>query len=97
MDIFLSTEMRLLEVLYSSLAEFVVWSEFYDRLAINMPFSSPRVVVFWMYNFIQILEMDLITSLGEYDVSNYLCLCLELFFDRYNTMNLIVSTIFHDL
>lgn len=94
-DLEVSVRMRLLIMCYSSLAEFVVWSEYFDDELLPEDFSSPQIFVSWIRNVIRSIEAELALSLDPDTLNHHLFSCRALFEERCASIRLLFSNIFH--
>lgn len=94
MSVGAESRVRLLRTLYSSLGEFLAWTQLYESL--GGPLSpSPFVVIPWMRAFIRIIEDGLTELLGTDEVLNYTELHLGLCCRRYRSVRALLECIFH--
>lgn len=89
----LFARLKLLEILYISLADFVVWDENFDSIPFFSHILPIANIILWIRESIDALELDLITFLGRAELSQYFNLCRGLFLDRYIEMSLFVNQI----
>lgn len=94
MNVGAEARVRLLRTLYSSLGEFVAWTQLYESLG-NSLIPSPLVVVPVMRAFIHIIEDDLTELLGFDEVQNFAELHFGLCCRRYRFVRALLDHVFH--
>lgn len=59
MDDVTFVRLRLLEVLYCYIGEFLAWSQLYESVRPGLGFPSPRLAIPWIRLFVRAIENDL--------------------------------------
>lgn len=88
------TRVRLLRILYSSIGEFLAWTQLHESLG-SPPIPSPFIVIPWIRAFIHIIEDELTELLGTDEVLVYTELHLNLCCRQYRSVRASLECIFH--
>lgn len=64
-------KIELLRALYSSLGEFLAWTQLHESLGAFNDIPSPFLVIPWMRAFVHIIEDNLADSLDDGEVRDY--------------------------